>query len=310
MTECQRIWGMAIAVVMAAVLMNTPAEVLAKGRDRGRGQALQQRTLNVGGVERSYYLYVPTALRGAQAPLVVAFHGGGQDVERFAMGVGLQAMADRYGFVMAVPEGIQKSWNTGSPHPQGYAEENGVNDLAFVSALLDDVLALGVANPARVFAMGVSRGGMMTYHAACAMPSRFAAIAAVAGTLSSGICPNPQGVSLLHIHGTADERVPFEGGSGQFTAKGGSWMSAQQGIHIFAQNAQCSAHWQSKQVTADTTCYQSDCSQGDKVEYCLIQGGGHTWPGVATTKRQQRQGAVSSYSFNATDYIAEFFLRY
>lgn len=151
---------------------------------------------------------------------------------------------------------------------------------------------------------------MMTYYAACTMPGRFAAVAVVAGTLSSGSCPNPQGVSLLHIHGTADERVPFEGGRGEFTARGEGWMSAQQGIQIFAQNAQCSSSWQSRQVTADTACYQSDCPQGDTVEYCLIQGGGHTWPGVATTKRQQRQGAVSSSSFNATNYIADFFLKH
>lgn len=139
-------WVVGTAVVMAVVLISH-TEALAKGR--GRGQAMQEKTLSVGGLDRSYYLYVPSTVRAGQAPLVVAFHGGGQDVKRFAMGVGLQEMADRYGFVMAVPEGIQKSWNTGSPHPQGYAEENGINDLAFVSAVLDDVLALGVANPTK-----------------------------------------------------------------------------------------------------------------------------------------------------------------
>lgn len=271
------------------------------------GDGLQEKSLNVGGMARSYYLYVPANSTGS---LVVAFHGGGQDPARFAAGVGLREMADRYGFVMAVPVGVRESWNSGSVDPQGYAEENGIDDLSFVAALVDDVVATGAARPDKVYAMGVSMGGMMTYSAACNLPGRFAAIAVVAGTLSSGRCANAAGVSLLHIHGTADERVPFEGGQGEFTASDQVWTSARQGINIFAGNAQCSANWQSQQITSDTTCNTTACPGSDEVQYCLIQGGGHTWPGVATTKRQKRQGASATSTFSATDRIAAFFQRH
>lgn len=274
------------------------------------GAGMDQRSVTVDGQKRTYYLYVPRSVSGTQAPLVVAFHGGGQDPKRFAEGVGLREMADSYGFVMAVPVGLKETWNSDSVDPQGYAQEHGVNDLGFVSALLDDVLATGLVNPGKVYAMGVSMGGMMTYDAACSLPGRFAAIAVVAGTLSSGRCANVEGVSLLHIHGTADERVPFEGGQGDFTASDQAWLSARQGILTFAAAAQCSADWQTQQITADTTCNISACSGSDQVEYCLVQGGGHTWPGVATTKRQKRQGATSTSTFNATQEIAQFFLRH
>jgi polyhydroxybutyrate depolymerase len=270
--------------------------------------AMQPRTLTVGGLERTYYLYVPESLRGSAAPLVVAFHGGGQSAERFAEGVDLRGMANRYGFVLAVPEGLRESWNTGSIDPQGYAEENGIDDLAFVSALVDDVLATGAADPARIFATGVSRGGMMSYHAACNLPGRFAAVAVVAGTLASGSCAYSSGVSLLHIHGTDDERVPFNGGPGDFTARGQIWPSAYAGIQTFAAGAQCGVDWETQQVTTDTACSSVACPGSDIVEYCLVEGGGHTWPGVQTTRRQQRQNAQSSSLFNATDYIAAFFL--
>ena len=271
---------------------------------------LETRTINVGGLDRTYSLYVPKNLRGTQAPLVIAFHGGGGNALPFASRIGAREMADRDGFVLALPEGVQESWNTGSIDPQGYAEENGIDDLAFVAQMLDDILAEGIADSSKVYAMGMSRGGMMVYTVACGLPGRFAAIAAVAGTLSSGTCANPEGVSLLHIHGTEDDRVPFEGGHGKSTPRGQEWASARAGILTFAQNAQCSPDWQSQQVTPDTLCNRAACPGSDEVEYCLIEGGGHGWPGAETTRRQRAQGASSSSSFNATDYIAAFFLEH
>jgi polyhydroxybutyrate depolymerase len=272
-----------------------------------RAGGMEEKSLNVGGMQRSYYLYVPANANGA---LVVAFHGGNQEPIRFAEGVGLRQMADRYGFVVAVPVGVRESWNTGSVNPQGYADENNIDDLSFTAALIDDVVASGVANADKVYAMGVSLGGMMTYNAACNLPGRFDAIAVVAGTLASGQCANAAGVSLLHIHGTEDENVPFEGGAGQFTSSGQVWTSARQGIMTFAASEQCSTDWQTQQISSDTTCNIAACPGGDVVEYCLVQGGGHTWPGVAATKRQQRRGAAATSSFNATDEIATFFLKH
>lgn len=275
-----------------------------------KADGLETRRLNVGGQERTYYLYVPANLRGSPAPLVISFHGGGGTALPFASRIGAREMADRNGFVLALPEGLQESWNTGSIDPQGYAEENGINDVAFVSQMLDDILASGIVDSNRVYAMGMSRGGMMVYTVACGLPGRFAAIASVSGTLSSGSCANPGGASLLHIHGTADDRVPFEGGRAEDTPRGQEWASARAGIMTFAQNAQCSADWQSQQVTADTLCNRAACPGSDEVEYCLIEGGGHLWPGAETTRRQRAQGVSTSSSFNATDYIAAFFLKH
>lgn len=269
----------------------------------------EKHVIQVGGIERTYYLYTPAGAVG-KAPLIIAFHGGSQTAERFATGVGLLAMADRYGFVMAMPEGVEQNWNTGSIVPEGYAQLHNIDDLGFVAALLDEVIATGRIDASRVYSMGVSKGGMMSYDVACNMPGRFAAIGVVAATLSSGTCATPEGVSLLHIHGTADERVPFEGGRGTNTKRTADWASAIDGINLFAKEESCSADWISTPIAADTTCRATACPGTDEVQYCLVQGGGHTWPGVATTKRQKKQGAVSSSDFNATDYIAQFFLRH
>lgn len=268
---------------------------------------VETHTISIGGTSRTYSVYAPSK-DSAKAPVVVAFHGGGQNAMRFATGANLFAMADHYGFVLAMPEGVGNSWNTGMTSPQGYAATHGVDDVGFVRGMLGELAASGRINPKRVYSMGVSEGGMMSYQAACSLPGQFAAIGVVAGTLSSGSCANSQGVSLLHIHGTNDQNVPLNGGRGENTGQAANWASPLQGIQTFAKGESCSAKWAASQLTSDTTCYTTSCPGNDTVEYCLVQGGGHTWPGVASTGRQARQGTVSTMTFSATDMIAQFFL--
>lgn len=269
---------------------------------------LSERTLSAGGRKRSYQLYVPRQARKAPAGLVIAFHGGGQNVRRFSEGVDIQRMADRYGFVVALPQGIKNTWNAGGNPPAGYAEVNRIDDLGFVTALLDELTASGRIDPAKVYAMGVSKGGMMAYWAACNMPERLAAIAVVAGTLSAPACPRFDDTSLLHIHGENDQNVPFHGGRGAYTAKGSYWPSAFEGIQKFRQAESCAAEESVSRVAPDTTCRASRCSGGDTVQYCLVDDGGHAWPGGDSSKRHKKRGIYVSPYFDATSYIAEFFL--
>lgn len=285
-----------------------------KNESRRGDDSMITRTLLVGGLERVYHLYVPERVRGTSAPLVIAFHGGGGNALSFARRIGLQQMADRHGYIVAAPEGVGRggrggSWNAGSADPSGYAEEARVDDLGFVTALIADASSLAPVNPARVYAMGLSKGGMMAYHAACALPGRFAAIAAVASTMSTQYCTAPAGVSLLHIHGTADENVPWEGGRGAQTGGDTVWPGVERGIAIWTRANQCSAMPLPQPVTQDTTCQSTRCGTGETVEICRVQGGGHAWPGSDPSKRQQRTDTYVSPYFNATEYIANFFDR-
>ncbi|MBV1926471.1 MAG: prolyl oligopeptidase family serine peptidase [Rhodobacteraceae bacterium] len=270
-------------------------------------RGLSTRSTQIGGVERTYYLYIPKSAKPG-ARLVIAFHGGGGTVKGFASRSHLREMADRYGFVLAMPEGVKKTWSAGGNPPSGYAEEHNIDDLGFVNYIIDDVSRTGKINTNRVYAMGMSKGGMMAYWAACNIPSRFAAIAVVSGTLSSGRCPISDNTSLLHIHGTNDQNVPFEGGSGSHTSKSNVWPSALEGIQKFKQGEQCSTTEVDRQVTSDTTCKVVACPNADTVEYCLVQNGGHAWPGGDVSKRQKKGGIYVSQQFDATNYIANFFL--
>lgn len=283
-------------------------------RGAARVRGLETHTISVGGQQRTYYTYMsPGADRSRPSPLIVSFHGGGGKALGFAKRIGLKQVADSRGYIIVAPEGLAGgnarggSWNTGDATPAGYAARSGADDVAFVAAMLDDIARRVKVDPNHVYALGISLGGMMAYRVACAMPQRFAAIAVVAGTLNSETCEAGSPVSILHIHGTKDENVPWEGGRGRYTAQNRTWPSAARTIQIWRNIDHCAGPPQSRQVSSDTKCNTYQCQGSKVVEVCRVEGGGHAWPGSSPTRRQQAAGIHVSSSFNATDYIAQFF---
>ena len=173
---------------------------------RGRG------TLPAGGRERSYRLWRPVSVEtGKRAPLVVVLHGGFGSAGQAEQSYGWDELADRHGFLVAYPDGVGRSWNAG--WCCGAARTQEVDDVAFVRELVAEVSATDGVDPRRVFAAGVSNGGMLAYRVACESPGLLAAIGVVAGTMVCD-CLQPGPVSLLHIHGLEDRSVPFWGGAG------------------------------------------------------------------------------------------------
>lgn len=294
-----------------------PATVNSSSGSYSNG-ALQTRTISAGGLNRTYYIYAPaSASSGQPAPMVLAFHGGGGGATQFAQRMDLVNMAERYGMVLVLPQGAGRpgarngkggSWNADSITPSGYAENNNVNDLAFVDALLRSVPSSYAVDRSRIYAIGFSKGGMMAYRAACVLNGQITAIAAVSATLSSADCPNPQGVSVLHIHGTDDRNVPLGGGVGEFTRGKSNWPAVGRGIGYFTSGNQCAPQGITTRPSSDTTCTAQQCGGNEKVELCLVQGGGHAWPGAEPANWQIKRNVYVSQKFDATDYIARFLL--
>ncbi|MBI4254273.1 MAG: alpha/beta fold hydrolase, partial [Candidatus Rokubacteria bacterium] len=150
----------ALAVVVAGVLGTAPAG--AEDRDL---------TLTVGGQPRTYRLHLPPRARErGPLPVVVAFHGGGGNAAGFKAYAGLDALADREGFVVVYPDGSGRlgrrllTWNAGTCC--GAAAAQNVDDVGFVLALLRDLARDLPLDPARVYATGHSNGAMMAYRLA------------------------------------------------------------------------------------------------------------------------------------------------
>jgi polyhydroxybutyrate depolymerase len=163
---------------------------------------------------RSYVLHVPATYDGiSPAPLVLDFHGVGGTGMNELTGSPYPERLNPEGVVMAFPDGLRgpagTAWNVG---PCCVAN---VDDVGFARALVDQVKTLTCIDPARVYAVGVLTGGGMAHHLACQAADVFAGVAPAAFDLLEETvddCNPPRPITVVTFRGTADSRVPYEGG--------------------------------------------------------------------------------------------------
>jgi polyhydroxybutyrate depolymerase len=300
---------MAALLRSLALALALPVSAL-PGRVSAQSPAGQRHTLRVDGVERSYFLYVPASHRGTASPaLVLVFHGAGGRAQDFARHTGFSRVAEREGFVVAYPQGLERRWNDGrgnvTPH----------DDVGFVRALLDTLERELSIDPRRVYATGISNGAIFTYRLACDLPGVFAAIAPVAGAMPSNLateCAHTEPVSVLAFQGTADPLMPYAGGG---VAGGrGRVLSADQSIDFWGLVTGCGPQvtvvQEPDRVRDGTRVRHTDlgeCRERRAVELYTIEGGGHTWPGGPGVGRLV--GRVS-HELDATALIWEFFAQH
>ena len=148
--------GLAMAAAMMVIAACASAEPAAPA-------GLAEHQMLSRGAERSYLTYTPRSLT-EPAPLVIMLHGGGGNSENGLTMSGFNTLAEREGFVAVYPEGSGKrrfkTWNAG--HCCAYALEQHVDDVGFISDLIDRLVAEGVADPSRVYVTGMSNGAMRT----------------------------------------------------------------------------------------------------------------------------------------------------
>lgn len=275
------------------------------------------RTLMHDGMERSYVVRVPqqVATRADRVPLVLVLHGGGGDAEHAERITGFTEKARREGFLVVYPEGTGRlrgrllTWNAG--HCCGHALHNRVNDVGFIDALIGRLIRdYPVDNPGRVYATGMSNGGMMAHRLGIELSHRFAAIAPVVATLFGGEPAPRQPVSAIMLNGMLDESVPYRGGK-----PGGRFSEAWDGSPALPVLAQA-VFWAKANGCADRpeqydrrshvqTSFR--CPAGRAVELYLVKDNGHAWPGG---QRGSRLGDRPTDSLNATEVIWEFFSRH
>ena len=184
-----------------------------------------------------------------------------------------------------------------------------VDEMAFVAAVLDDLPAVVAIDRSRVYATGISNGGMMAYRVACAFADRIVAIAVVAGEMtSSDECRPARPVSVLVIHGRADRNLPFDGGIGERAISGVREVaSVGSAIDFWRRHDGCAEEPTSEQSGALQRTRYAPCSGGSEVELVAIEGGGHSWPGG---ERLARFLDPPSAALHATDEIWRFFSRH
>jgi polyhydroxybutyrate depolymerase len=263
------------------------------------GEVIEGELLS-GGRLRSYRLYVPTT-PSSPAPVVVVLHGGLQTPEGIAEMTGFDAKAESKGFLAVYPTGIGRTFNAGECC--GTAQALGVDDVGFVRDLVDHLDESYEIDRARVYATGISNGGLLSYRLACELPDMFAAAAPVAATLI-GPCDPATTVSILHIHGLLDKNIPFKGGPGSQGLADVDWPPVMKGLKRWRRIDGCASEPSTKQKGPVTHKRWTECQNETDVVLYKLADGGHSWPGGQPVPDPL---GPTSQSLDATKKIWHFF---
>ncbi len=233
------------------------------------------------GLDRTFRVHVPPGYDASRpSSVVLMFHGGGGSGEQLdTMSSNMTPIADRENFIVVYPDGTGtiRTWNGGGCC--GGAVRNDVDDVGFVSALLDHLEGSLCVDRARVFASGMSNGGILSHRLACELSDRLAAIAPVAGANMAPTCSPTRSIAVLAIHGSSDGHVPWEGGMGCGPA-GVPFPSVEESITGWRTRNGCSATSRVTFAEGNGSCATYEGCDED-VTLCTVEGGGHSWPGGA-----------------------------
>jgi polyhydroxybutyrate depolymerase len=264
------------------------------------------------GIKRTFLVHVPPGYNGKKKmPLVVMLHGGGGNYKLAVKMSRLSEKADREGFIVAYPNGVGRfgafirAWNGGDCC--GYPMAHHVDDVAFLSSLIDVVENEFSIEPSKVYLAGFSNGAMLAYEAACSwLAGRLAAVAVVSGSMTGREPKPPAPVPLIIFHGTKDTHVPVEGGVGKL-AKWGYPVNKESvdfAVNFWVAANHCSPEPLIKK-TGDVVCHAySGGKDGAEVIYYCVGGGKHAWPGG---RRCWWHGDPPPPEPYATDLIWQFF---
>lgn len=257
---------------------------------------------------RSFDIHVPPGLDPSKpAPLVFAFHGGGQNAWQFEGFTHIHDKSDSSGFILVEADGtlalgpsalptpspdagvVLEVWNAGNCCEYAAQTNGNIDDVGFVDRMIDKIEGETCIDPKRVFATGFSNGGMLSHRLACQLSNRIASIVAVSGgsgetdydtnpheTLFE--CNPSRPVPVLHIHGTQDACYPFDGGWGPLSLV--TFEPVKVTIQDWLTRNGCSNGATTTVFqNGAATCQMYPCPKAGEVELCTIDGGGHYWPG-------------------------------
>ncbi|MDX2075278.1 MAG: PHB depolymerase family esterase [bacterium] len=281
----------------------------------------EERTLTHDGRERLFLLYVPPQYDGiTPMPLVFMLHGGGGNPYAYEEMTGFAQKAQDEGFILVYPAGTGRfrnmlTWNAG--YCCGYAFEQDVDDVGFFSAMIETLTGEYIIDPARIYVAGHSNGGMMAYRLGAELSDIFAGVGIMAGTIGGYatpesdqlyIIPEPENpVSVIHIHGMADENVRYDGGVNDKSAiSRRNDLSVADAMVFWVAVNQCDPTPSTELRDGDMVqvdIYACDAT-GTGVTLISIVDGGHSWAGGEVLRRR---GDQPSQRVSATDEIWAFF---
>lgn len=242
-------------------------------------------TIAVGSTARSYRLHLPTGYSGTTpVPLVLLLHGGGLQPVASTLSYQMDPVADANGFIVVYPLGTlgpQGDYTWDAYGCCGAAQLGGVDDVAFIRALVASLQSTYRIDRNRIYASGMSNGGFMAQRLACDAADLFAAVAAVSSALDTGACEPSQPVGVMMFNGTADQNVVYDGGYGTNQPYPRDDNPVSFAVATWTHLDACGATpyvatSTPGDIVVDT---YAPCASGRQYVLYTLIGAGHEWPG-------------------------------
>ncbi|MEH2157113.1 extracellular catalytic domain type 1 short-chain-length polyhydroxyalkanoate depolymerase [Nostoc sp.] len=255
---------------------------------------------------RTYYFYTPKSYNPDRPmPLVLVFHGDDGNGRSISNVTRFNELAEQKGFIVVYPDGIDQKWSL-----RGNGQGR-VDDVLFVSALIDHLQQQINIDNHKVYATGFSRGGILTQALACKLPDKIAGFASVAGSLPVRLKPNCQpqtSISMLMINGTNDRDVLYEGND---HTQRGALVSISDMVDFWRSHDQCTLSNASLKFSKDQvkTALYTGCNGNSEVWQLAVVNGGHFWPGGSSTDESVNK-FNAKLGLNASETIWNFFQRH
>lgn len=271
----------AIVLLMGLVLAGVATLV------SGPAAAQEAREIEHQGVKRALIVTNAAAAKDAPRPLMVVLHGRRQVTQPHRSSATLDALAIKEGFVVAYPAALGGKWNyVGETTPPSLAGAVPADDLAFLTLLIEMLVAEKAADPSRIYISGSSQGAFMTYSLVCLLSERIAAAAPLIASMTEaqmGGCQPKRAVPLLVIAGTHDRIVPYDG----WLTPAYRLTSVPETLEFWRKRHACAglrSIVMPKRTDAEPTrthvLVWTGCALDGALKLYRVEGGGHTLPSL------------------------------
>jgi polyhydroxybutyrate depolymerase len=266
---------LAVLILAAAPLFGFAKQAIA--------MTVQEDSIVIQGRYRPFLVYAPDASpQTGRLPILMVLHGGLGNGRSVARQTGFADYVDRIGLLAVFPNSVGEQWNDGRA-----TTDHGLDDVAFLRGVIAKLVQTRGGDPSRVFAAGVSNGGMMAQRMACDAADAVTAVGSVIANMPQDLarhCHPSRPTPVMMISATEDPLMPWNGGeiasSHLFGGAGGLVVSALNTFKLWSTLDGCPKSRVTKLPGIQVKRHlATQCRSGTQVVLYEIDGGGHGWPG-------------------------------
>lgn len=310
----------ALICMMLILLFSSCTASLPKNTPEGPKTYKNKMDIRIMGARRTYLVHVPPNYSPKKPlPLVVVIHGAFDTAAGMEKYSTFSDLADRERFIVMYPNGMGifglfQHWNAG--HCCGKAANDDVDDVGFIADAIDDVRARLQIDPNRIYMVGFSNGGMLAYRFAAERGDILAAVAPLAASIGGRPSedapqwriPDPvKPLSVITIHGMADDDIVYEGGVSLHRGGTRTFWSVNESIDFWVRHNGCHPNAAATELNHGHVRIHTwgACSNDTEVVLYLMENWGHVWPGRYFTAELEEEDPLKD--FDAAEVIWNFF---